>query len=134
MADLADWFGIEAANDAYVDEARSLPTVVATVAGEIVGVCLVKRHFPEAAEVELIAVRKSMHRRGVGRQILDRVEMDLLDDGVRVLQVKTLGPSVHYEPYEQTRRFYRAQGYLPLEEHAHLWPSDACLVMVKYLG
>jgi hypothetical protein len=52
---------------------------------------------------------------------------------VRLLQVKTLGPSAEWEPYERTRRFYRALGFIPLEEHLHLWPSDPALVMVKPL-
>ncbi len=134
LAELPEWFGIEAANHAYVEEARSLPTVVAIHDAQVVGACLVRRHFPEAAEIELLAVRSSHHRHGIGRQILERVEADARAHGVELLQVKTLGPSAQYEPYERTRRFYRAVGFLPLEEHLHLWANDPCLVMVKPLA
>src|SRR5262249_26821807 len=81
LADLPEWFGIESANRAYVEAARSLPTVVARADDDIVGACLVKRHFPEASEIELLAVRRALHRRGVGRLLVGRVETDLRLDG-----------------------------------------------------
>jgi GNAT superfamily N-acetyltransferase len=134
LARLPDWFGIPEANANYVEEARTLPTIAALLNDDVVGVCLVTRHFPESAEIELLAVRRDLHRHGVGRRLLARAEDDLRRDGVRVLQVKTLGPSDDYEPYTRTRRFYEALGFLPLEEHFNLWPDDACLVMVKPLA
>ena len=55
-------------------------------------------------------------------------------DGVRLLQVKTLGPSDPDEGYRRTRRFYQAVGFEPLEELVGLWPGNPCLIMVKVLG
>jgi N-acetylglutamate synthase-like GNAT family acetyltransferase len=134
LAALPDWFGIPEANANYVEESRTLPTIAALRDGEVVGVCLLKRHFPESGEIELLAVHPDLHRHGVGSRLVARAEADLRGDGVRILQVKTLGPSDDYEPYARTRAFYEALGFLPLEEHLHLWPSDPCLVMVKPLG
>jgi len=50
---------------------------------------------------------------------------------LRLLQVKTLGPSPPDAGYERTRRFYLGTGFLPVEEFADRWPGNPCLLMVK---
>jgi ribosomal protein S18 acetylase RimI-like enzyme len=132
---LPEWFGIEQANRTYVESARELPSTAAVVDGEIVGICLVRRHTPVAAEIDLLAVRRDFHRLGIGRRILDRVIADLLADGVKLLQVKTYGPSGDSVEYERTRFFYEAVGFLPLEERTDIWgPGNPCLILVKPLA
>jgi len=101
--------------------------------GAAVGVLLVARHFPAAAEVFLMAVDPARHRTGVGRALIGAVEDDLTADGVRLLQVKTLGPSRADPNYARTRLFYEACGFGPLEELHGLWGDTPCLVMVKTL-
>lgn len=49
-----------------------------------------------------------------------------------MLQVKTLGARHPDEGYARTRAFYRAVGFLPLEETDDLWPGNPCLIMVKW--
>ena len=72
LTGLPDWFGIPEATQAYVDEARSLPALVACDdAGEPVGVLVHRRHFPESIEIHVMAVARSWHRRGVGRALVD---------------------------------------------------------------
>jgi GNAT superfamily N-acetyltransferase len=137
-----EWFGIEESNTAYVEAARHLPTYLARPRDELapgagpepVGVLLVNRHFPNAAEIHLMAVARSQHRRGVGRALVTALEQDLAFDGVRLLQVKTSGPSDPDAGYAKTRLFYEAMGFEPLEELADLWPTNPCLIMVKVLG
>jgi len=68
LRDLPEWFGIEQAVRDYIDAARELPNTAALRDGEVVGVCLVKRHTPAAAEIELLAVRRDLHRHGIGRR------------------------------------------------------------------
>jgi GNAT superfamily N-acetyltransferase len=100
-----------------------------------VGVLLARRHFPAAAEIHLMAVEPTLHRRGVGRALVEALESDLIADGCELLQVKTLSPS-HPDPgYALTRQFYASMGFLPLEEMADLWsPANPCLIMVKSLS
>ena len=134
LHDLPEWFGIEASVRTYIEEARSLPGAAAIADDDIVGVCLLRHHTEVAAEIELLAVRRDLHRHGIGRQLVARVEADLRADGVRLLQVKTFGPSGDSKEYERTRAFYRALGYLPLEERTDIWaPGNPCLFMVKPL-
>jgi GNAT superfamily N-acetyltransferase len=140
---LPDWFGIESANAEYVRKAHELPTYLAWPArGPAVeaqepqpaGALLAARHFPESAEVYLLAVAPTMHRRGIGRALVETLAADLIADGVELLQVKTLGPSLPDAGYDRTRRFYLHMGFRPLEEIGGLWPGNPCLIMVKVLG
>jgi GNAT superfamily N-acetyltransferase len=138
LRSLPGWFGIESSNAGYVAAARTLPTYLAWPAGEegrqTAGVLLAERHFPGAAEIHLLAVQPDLHRRGAGRALVEAFERDLIADGVRLLQVKTLGPSLPDAGYELTRQFYLAMGFEPLEEITGLWPGNPCLIMVKALA
>lgn len=132
---LPEWFGIEEALLDYVDQAGRLPTYTATVDGDVQGVCLVRQHNRYAAEIHLLAVRRAVHRRGLGRALVGAAERDLQVRGVELMQVKTLGATHPSPEYAATRRFYEALGYRPLEEFDAdtLWPGNPCLVMVKSL-
>jgi ribosomal protein S18 acetylase RimI-like enzyme len=131
---LPEWFGIEAANRGYVADASRLPSFAAFDGDEVVGICLVRHHTPVAAEIDLLAVPPALHRHGIGRALVDAVVDRLRRDGVRLLQVKTFGPSGESEEYERTRAFYLALGFLPLEERTDIWDADnPCLISVKPL-
>ena len=79
-------------------------------------------------------MQPDQHRLGAGRALVQALERDLVADGVRLLEVKTLGPSFPDEGYERTRKFYAGLGFEPLEEITGLWPGNPCLIMVKVLG
>ncbi len=142
LRSLPEWFGIESSNMEYVESARRLPTYLArpragssvsAADSEPVGVLLAARHFPRSAEIHLIAADRRLHRRGIGRALVQALEADLIAEGVELLQVKTLGPARPDAGYERTRRFYAQLGFLPLEEIHGLWPENPCLIMVKAL-
>jgi GNAT superfamily N-acetyltransferase len=133
LEQLPAWFGVPESNAEYVNAARGLNGLVARVGEESVGVLLLKRHFPEAAEIHLMAVRPDLHRRGIGRAMVNQLVTDLRRDGCEVLQVKTLGSSNPDPGYAATRRFYQAVGFRPLEELQGFWGSNPCLLMVRTL-
>ena len=134
LRSLPDWFGIEESIVEYVRDAESKPAYVAVEeSGVVVGVMLVTRHFPECAEIHLMAIDPTRHRTGIGRRLVAELEGDLRADGVQLLEVKTLGPSEPYEYYGRTRDFYRSVGFIPVEEIIGLWPGNPCLIMVKPL-
>jgi GNAT superfamily N-acetyltransferase len=134
LRSLPDWFGMERSNREYVEDARHLPTYVVRDPDHdvVIGILLVKRHFPASAEVHLMAVDPAHHRQGVGRALVGAAETELKADGVRILQVKTLGESSPNEHYARTRQFYLALGFTPLEEFPELWDEgNPCLLLVK---
>ena len=133
---LPEWFGIEESLTQYVRDAKSAPTYLASdgKAGAVVGALLIRRHYPESAEIHLLAVDPRWHRRGVGRALVEAVEGDLVASGARIVQVKTLGPSDPDEHYARTLAFYRAMGFVPLQEVNELWPGNPCLILVKSLA
>lgn len=153
LAELPEWFGLEKYTSEYVEAADSYTNYVAASADKVLarfrppsdgepelklpdalGILLLRQRFPTSAEVHLLAVRRAHHRAGIGRTLLGQVEADLRARGVRLLSVKTLGPSrPDPDGYDQTRAFYEACGFLPVEEFPDLWPNDPCLLMVKVL-
>jgi GNAT superfamily N-acetyltransferase len=131
LRSLPEWFGIETSLLNYAKSAALLPTWTATVDGEVVAFLSVVRHFPASAEVHCVAVHARQRGRGIGRALLGEVERWLAADGVRLLQVKTLGPSRPDAHYELTRRFYERYGFVALEEFKDLWPGNPCLLLAK---
>jgi GNAT superfamily N-acetyltransferase len=130
---LPGWFGDVASREEYVRDAETMPTYVARVGSDVVGVILLRRHFAESAEVHLMAVDPAWHRKGIGRSLIVAVEEDLRADGVQFSQVKTMSPTLVHAGYESTREFYRSVGFTPLEIVPELWPPHGFLVLVKPL-
>lgn len=133
---LPDWFGIEESLQEYVADAQTKPTYLAVEpgTGEVLGALLATVHNPGSAEIHLMAVAPEHHREGVGRALVGAFEADMAASGVRVLQVKTQGPSRPDEGYAKTLQFYLAMGYIPLEEIVGLWAENPCLILVKPLS
>ncbi len=135
LRSLPQWFGIESSTADYVRMAGELPAYLAWGPDQHpAGALLAVRHFPRAAEIYLLAVDPAEHRHGAGRAMVTALEHDLIADGVRFLQVKTLGPSHPDQGYQRTRKFYQAIGFEPVEEITGLWSEDnPCLIMMKVL-
>ncbi|MEV0892295.1 GNAT family N-acetyltransferase [Promicromonospora sp. MEB111] len=145
LEELPEWFGIDRFTHEYVEAADRFPNYLAVAspsvgadggavpADDVLGVLLLDQRYPTSAEVHLLAVRRKHHRAGIGRDLMARVEDDLRGQGVRLLSVKTLGPSAHDPAFDQTRAFYGACGFHPVEEFPDLWADDPCLLMVKPL-
>jgi ribosomal protein S18 acetylase RimI-like enzyme len=131
---LPDWFGIESALQNYVIEIDRLPTWIALVEGQTVGLATLKYHSAYAAEVYVMGVMERFQRQGLGRALFREAEAALVGEGVEYLQVKTLSPSNPDPAYARTRAFYQALGFRPLEEFKQLWDEDnPCLMMIKYI-
>jgi coenzyme F420-0:L-glutamate ligase / coenzyme F420-1:gamma-L-glutamate ligase len=132
LRDLPEWFGIEEATRQYIEDAAALPTFA--VEPEAGFLCL-KQHTPQAAELYVMGVRRTQHRRGIGRALVEHAESWCRAHGVRYLQVKTLGPSRPDREYGRTRAFYEALGFVALEEMHGLWDEEnPALILVKDVG
>jgi GNAT superfamily N-acetyltransferase len=131
LARLPQWFGIEAANAAYVDSLSRLPGLVATRDGTVVGFLALELHTPASAEITVMGVDPDLHRHGVGRALVAAAVQWCRGREVRWLHVKTRGPSTYDDDYERTRRFYLALGFEVLYESLTEWgPQNAALVLV----
>jgi GNAT superfamily N-acetyltransferase len=135
LAELPDWFGIPASNAAYAELAEAGPAMLALDGDEPIGLMILKRHGDEALENYLLAVRLQRRHSGVGRALIAEADRIAHLEGRRYLTVKTLGPSHPSAPYAETRAFYRAVGFTPLEEFTEIWgPENPCLFMVRPVG
>ena len=131
---LPTWFGIEESIVEYVADASRLPSYLAVDGTTTVGIALIVRHYSASAEIHLIAVHPDRHRTGVGTALVRAIKADLAADGVRLLQVHTVGPSFPDAGYERTRAFYRDQDFLPLQEIDGLGWHGPTQILVAVLG
>ena len=107
---LGDWFNEEGLRQMERD-LESHAGHVALLEGRIVGFATWNPVDPQTANLSWIGVAEELHRQGIGRALVQAVVADLRLAGFRFLEVSTVADSMDYEPYEQTRRFYRALGF-----------------------
>jgi GNAT superfamily N-acetyltransferase len=131
---LPDWFGIPESNRSYIEGLSTLPAFVARHRGAVAGFVSIRVHGPKSCEIEILAVDRTLHRKGIGRALVGRCEEWARDARASLLHVKTLGPS-HPDPfYAETRAFYRAIGFQPLFETTAFWGADQpTLILLKPL-
>ena len=131
---LPEWFGIEESLIQYVKDADSMPTMLVKDRDDVVGVLTIKRHFPESADIHCMGILPKYHRTGTGRVLIQALENHLKDEGVKILQVKTVSADRNCDTYAKSRAFYKAVGFIPLEVFPTLWDeANPCLVLVKAL-
>lgn len=134
LRSLPEWFGIESALKAYVGQVDRLPTYLVLADERVAGFLSVEKHFSESAEIHVMGILPEFHRMGIGRALLMKAESDLVTQGVKFLQVKTLSKSSPDKNYAKTREFYLSMGFMPLEEMPELWGAEnPCLILIKSL-
>jgi len=134
LARLPEWFGIPAANEAYLATLGRLATSVVSLDGTTAAFMALEPLTPHAGEIHVMAVGPEFRRRGIGRALVHEAETWLRQRGGSLLHVKTLAPS-HPDPhYAETRAFYSALGFLPLLETTAFWGEKLpTLMLVKAL-
>ncbi len=134
LRSLPGWFGLEEANQHFLENIDQSPTFLALDKNEVIGFLALKMHYPKAAEIYVMGVQPDYHRQGLGRAMLLLSENHLRKQGVDYLQVKTLSDSHFDEGYAKTRAFYLAMGFSPLEEFKTLWDeANPALLLIKKL-
>jgi GNAT superfamily N-acetyltransferase len=129
------WFGIERALQMYVGDSTKLPTFALEDNGQLIAFLSLREHFPTAFEVHCMAVAASARGRGLGSQLLAHAEAWLAGRGVEYLQVKTVAATSPSPEYAETRKFYEAKGFTPLEIFPELWdPWNPALQLIKRLN
>jgi GNAT superfamily N-acetyltransferase len=93
-------------------------------AGVVVGFVIVEPRGTHAAEILWAAVAADRRGAGLGTRLVNHVLDELSADGVQIVEVKTLDPSADYAPYDGTRAFWLARGFVQLDTIDPLpgWP------------
>lgn len=120
---LPDYFTPDVPGKAERDAAEHQAWVAAE-SGTITGVAIAARKSPAGAEILWIAVDAARRGRGHGTALLGHVLASLADDGVSVIEAKTLDQSTGYRPYEATRAFWERNGFVHIDTIDPLpgWP------------
>lgn len=130
---LPQWFGLEQPILDYGRDLESLDGAVALEDQTYVGFVGLKRYGTASVEINVIGVRPEHRRSGIGRRLLRYAEEHLVGPRIRLLHMKTLAPS-HPDPnYAETRAFWEAMGFIPMDAHLLWGDENPCLVMVKPL-
>lgn len=131
-------FGNEGGRAECAHAVRTQGGLVAVEEGEVVGFLTLQRHDPRSAEITWMAVRADRRRHGIGKRLIERAARDLAREGVELLSVLTLAESEPEERetdnYADTRRFYRALGFVPLRELSLESWDDRAVILAKILG
>lgn len=109
--------------------------VAADASGAVAGFLTHQSHHAGSTEITWMAVRQDARRQGVGRLLLDVLDDQAAQEGIQLLFVITLGPSVP-EPgvldgYGRTRAFHEAVGFVALRELDAWGPDSPGVILVR---
>lgn len=110
LARLPDYFTPDT-HDQLQEGFRRQQAWVATDGDEVVGFVVVERRYPGTAEITFAAVLPHRQGAGVGTALVDTALASLAEEGVAIVEVKTLDASAGYEPYTATRAFWESRGF-----------------------
>jgi GNAT superfamily N-acetyltransferase len=138
IASLPYFFGDPTGIRDCAEAVRTQRGWVALIDGALAGFLTLHPHFDDSAEITWMAVGADRRRSGIGRALIDAACAGAAADGARMLCVLTLGPSVPEDAtdnYEGTRRFYRANGFVPLRELGlREWNDSHALMLARSLN
>jgi GNAT superfamily N-acetyltransferase len=134
LCDLPEWFGIPDAIADYMRSVEELPMFGFRCDGSVVAFLSVRQHTAAAAEAFVLGVKRRWHRREIGRRLFNYAEGWLVARQMRFFTVKTISPQRPNAAYRETRLFYEAIGFSPIEVFPTLWgAANPCLLMIKVL-
>lgn len=114
LEQLPDWFGDKQALDAYVLKVAELPYRAAlNKAHTCVGFFAVKTHYGYTGAILMCGILPEYQHTGIGKTLYRLAEYYFMQVGCKYCIVKTLSDTVTYEPYAQTRKFYKKWGLIP---------------------
>ncbi|MCL2564369.1 MAG: GNAT family N-acetyltransferase [Defluviitaleaceae bacterium] len=131
---LPDWFGNENAIQNYIKISAELPFWGVFDKKEAVGFLAMKPHNSLHAELCVMGILTEYHHMSIGRGLFNTFQNYCINNNYKYISVKTLDSSINYEPFNKTRKFYKAMGFLPFEVNQTAWDAEnPCLIMIKDL-
>lgn len=130
---LTDWFEVPETREAYIRESRDRIFLAAEQDGSAAGFVCLKETGKDTVELAVMGVRKEMHRRGIGKALVQAAKEYATAAGYCFMQVKTVQEGF-YEEYDRTNRFYRSAGFHELEVIPAVWgEKNPCQIYVLSL-
>ena len=133
---LPDFFTPDVPDTVAADMAHHESWVV-TAGGEVVGFAGVDRRSPTAVELLWAAVADRRRGWGLGTRLFEHELAVLAAGGVRLVEVRTLDASAGYAPYEATRGFWEARGFVQVDRidpYPGWQPGNPCAIYVAALA
>ena len=131
---LTDWFGIEESREEYISGSADWTFLAAREDKNTVGFLCLKETGKATVELAVMGVLKDYHRRGIGRQLVEKAKETARLQGYEFMQVKTVKMGV-YEDYDKTNLFYISCGFKELEVFPLLWDEwNPCQLYVMSLA
>jgi len=135
LSDLPLWFGIQESNNEYCENVKQYRLIAILVDNVEIGFVSIKENSKVVNELYVLGLLKNQHRNGIGTKVLQFIEADLINKGIKYLEVKTLDESRESEEYRLTRLFYEKNGFIKLDVLLNEWgENNPCLIMIKKLS
>ena len=130
--ELPKWFARPEANARYISGVIDRDAFAAVVDGHPCGFIALEYHFLVTCNIWWMGVSPLVHRRGIGRALVERAAQEARTRGCRQLAVETMSPRTDSREYDLTRRFYEAVGFVPFVEFEPE-PGDYMMWMLRVL-
>ncbi len=101
---------------------------------KMVGFCTYKEINSDTVEMSWLGVLPENQGVGVGKKLVEE-SLKELSLTYKVCEVKTLSDTDPYEPYKQTRAFYKSLNFIPIETINPYpgWGDNPCQIFVRFL-
>ncbi len=132
LLDLPEWFGIEESRNEYIEESKKLDFYAIKYDEKYIAFLSLKNSSKDCGEIFVIGTYKAYQNLGAGRLLIEAAVNHCLENGLSLLQVKTLADTHPDKNYKLTRAFYKANDFKEVEIFPELWDkNNPCLLMVK---
>jgi GNAT superfamily N-acetyltransferase len=132
IKELPRWFGRPEANAGYIRGMVNRDAFAGSIDGEPRGLIALEYHFTTTCNVWWLGVSAAVHRRGVGRALIERAVLEARKRNCRYLAVETMAPRAESPEYDMSRRFYETLGFMPFVEFEPE-PGDYMMWMIRVL-
>lgn len=131
---LPDWFGVPESVRQYAQGSRNMPCWASFEGDEPTGFVAMKATSRYCAEIYVMGVLPSCHRKGSGTELFCALRDYARSEGFEYLQVKTVREGM-YDDYDLTNAFYKKMGFRELECFDTLWDeTNPCQIYIMYIG
>jgi GNAT superfamily N-acetyltransferase len=132
IAELPRSFGRPESNERYVRNVADRDVFAASVDGQILGLIALEIQFAITCNIWWLGVRPHVHRRGIGRALMEASVEFARTHGCERMAVETMSPRDDSPEYAVARRFYAAMGFVPFVEFEPN-PGDWMMWMLREL-